>query len=168
MTVAMVCRVWSALILICSSAVAADLSLEPNPNLSPDEVVEIQLAALADNDSPAPDDGIRVTFKFASPANRKITGPVENFILLVKNPLYLPLLNHATSEVRNLDTTKTVAQRHVIVTDAEGRRATFIWILSKQPDGPHKDCWMTDSVQRLETVGKPENVAQATAGRAAA
>ncbi len=155
----MVARFALLLAAAVPALLAADLSVEPSPKLSPDQVVEIQLAALAENDAPNPDDGIRATFKFASPANRKITGPVERFVAMVKNPLYLPLLNHATSEVRKLETTATVAERHVIVTDAEGNRATFVWILSKQPDGPYKDCWMTDSVQRLEDVGPPQNVA---------
>lgn len=164
----MICRSAGAIALLCSVAFAAEPALEPDPTLTPDQVVEIQLAALAENDSPARDNGIRTTFQFASPSNRKVTGPVERFIVMVKNPLYLPLLDHATSEVRKLETTATVAQRHVIVTDAEGNRATFIWILSKQPDGPYKDCWMTDSVQRIEDVGPPANVARAIPEKAAA
>lgn len=155
-------------VLLLATAPAADLFLEPDAKYSPDEVVEIQLAALAENDTPAADDGIRATFKFASPANRRITGPVERFVRMVKNPLYLPLLNHATSEVRKLETTAAVAQRHVLVTDAEGNRATFLWVLSKQPDGPYKDCWMTDAVQRIEDVGQPTQVAALTGERAAA
>src|SRR6185437_12206552 len=53
---------------------AKPLSPIPKPELTPGQVVEIQLEALQFNDKPAKDAGIATTFRFASPGNRKATG----------------------------------------------------------------------------------------------
>lgn len=55
-------------------------SPDPSPDLSPDQVVRIQLDAMARNDEPAPDSGIATAFKFASPENQAQTGPLDRFI----------------------------------------------------------------------------------------
>ena len=67
----------------------------PKPALKPDEAVRIQLLAMKNND--ASDLGIKITFRFASPANKRVTAPLEKFIRLLKNPSYSPLLNHLDS-----------------------------------------------------------------------
>src|SRR3954468_15758375 len=52
---------------------AATRPTAPDPSLTPDQVVAAVLAALKNND-PATDDGVRTTFRFASPANQRVTG----------------------------------------------------------------------------------------------
>ena len=47
----------------------------PEPELTPNDVVRIQLLAMQQNDDN--DFGIEVTFRFASPANKKQTGPLN-------------------------------------------------------------------------------------------
>ena len=66
----------------------------PNPSLNPSDVVKMQLTAMQQNDES--NLGIEVTFRFASPSNRRYTGPLERFIRLVKNPSYKHLLNQYT------------------------------------------------------------------------
>jgi hypothetical protein len=117
----------------------------PDPALSPAEAVTAVLAALRDN-STATDDGIRTTFRFASPANQAVTGPVDHFIDMVKRPPYAALVNHRAASVRPLDVNGQRAALLVTVIDRDGLRAHFLWVLSKQADGPQKDCWMTDAV----------------------
>ena len=64
----------------------------PNPCLNPSDVVRVQLNAMQQN---GPSNfGIEVTFRFASPSNKRFTGPLKRFIQLVKNPSYKHLLNH--------------------------------------------------------------------------
>src|SRR5690242_5340132 len=63
----------------------------PSPKLSPDQVVGIVLKALQANDKK--DSGIATTFRFASPANTRVTGPLSHFIPMVKSPAYRPMLN---------------------------------------------------------------------------
>jgi hypothetical protein len=116
----------------------------PDPKLSPGEVVLAVLAALKDN---GPDDaGIRTTFRFASPANQAATGPVERFVAMVKRPPYDALINHRSARVRPLDVIGGAATALVTVTDRDAKTAHFLWQLSRQSDGPQKDCWMTDGV----------------------
>ncbi|GIT70838.1 MAG: hypothetical protein Ct9H300mP28_06520 [Pseudomonadota bacterium] len=64
----------------------------PEPELKPNDVVRLQLLAMQQNDDS--DFGIEVTFRFASPANKKQTGPLKRFIRLVRNPSYHPLKPH--------------------------------------------------------------------------
>src|SRR5438309_2031919 len=67
-------------------------TMEPSPQLTPDQVVRVQMEAMKHNDRPAHDAGIAKTFKFASPQNREQTGPLDKFIAMVKNPVYAPML----------------------------------------------------------------------------
>ena len=63
---------------------------EPDPSLSPRDVVSIQIEALKNNDIPYKDRGIEVTFNFASPTNKRMTGPIERFKAMVHGPVYGP------------------------------------------------------------------------------
>jgi hypothetical protein len=118
--------------------------MAPDPALSPVEAVTAVLAALRDNNDA--DDGIRITFRFASPANQAVTGPVDRFITMVKRPPYGALVNHRAANVRPIEADDQHAALLVTVVDRDGRRAYYVWMLSKQADGPQKDCWMTDAV----------------------
>ncbi|MGA9995989.1 MAG: DUF4864 domain-containing protein [Pyrinomonadaceae bacterium] len=131
---------------------------EPSAQLSPVDVVNSQLKALQHNDSPAKDSGIATAFKFASPANRAQTGPLDHFVLLLKNPAYKPLLNHRSVEFGPVKIFEGVAHMRITLIDSEGARAVYVFILSKQPDGPCKDCWMTDGVMKIEEKQEERNV----------
>ncbi len=121
----------------------------PTPQLSPEQVVKVVVAALKAND--AGDSGIRITFAFASPANQEMTGPIDRFIPMVKTPAYAPLVNHQSSSVKELGVKGDQAAEMVTVIDAAGNVAHYVFQLSKQHDaGPLKDCWMTDGVIRVE------------------
>lgn len=137
----------------------AGLVQEPAPNLSPRDVVEAQLSAMQRNDEPEPDAGIRVAFRFASPSNREMTGPVERFIAMVKQPGYDALLNHRQTSLS--DTTQKGGQARIKVhlIAADGEEAAFVWILSKQDASPCQGCWMTDSVFRVDIGDSPFQVA---------
>lgn len=128
----------------------------PNPKQTPEDVIGTILRALQHNDEPTPDAGIAITFAFASPGNREVTGPLARFVELVKNPLYRPLLNHRRAERGLLKTVGSTAQQKVTLYDKDGRRALFLFTLSKQLDGPYKDCWMTDGVERLPPAAEDD------------
>ncbi|MGH9942291.1 MAG: DUF4864 domain-containing protein [Pyrinomonadaceae bacterium] len=135
----------------------------PDPKHSPGQVISIVLDALSHNDTPEKDSGIRLTFSFASPSNRAVTGPVERFAELVKNPLYRPLINHREAERGMVRIVEDAAQERVKVFDAQGRPIVYLFTLSKQKEDPYKDCWMTDGVERL-TADEPERGRQVAAG----
>ena len=122
---------------------------EPDPKLKPEEVIAIQLEALKSNKDMPDDAGIAITFNFASPANRKMTGPLPRFIEMLKNPFYAIMLNFERYEAGKIERDGDVAQQRVTLIDAKGNRAMFLFILSKQKEAPYKDCWMTDIVHRV-------------------
>ncbi len=76
----------------------ADL-LFPNNSILPADVIKIQLNALMDNDSKFKDSGIEQTWNFAHPNNKKNTGPLLNFKMMIKGNSYQMLLNHLSHTI---------------------------------------------------------------------
>ncbi len=131
-------------------AMGVQSKLRPRPAYPPEEVVRIQIEALGDNDRPHPDAGIEITFRFASPANRRVTGPLPRFIEMVHNPDYRPMLNHGGARYGKLKREGDQASQTVILKTGDGSRVGYLFQLSRQSEAPYKDCWMTDSVMRFE------------------
>lgn len=129
---------------------ALDETLRPRPSplLSPGEVVGLQLQALKNNNAPTPDAGIATTFGFASPSNRAATGPLDRFTLLVHSPIYRAMLGYRAAQRGTVIIAEDQAQESVLLLDAEGKTAVFVFALSKQSGGPYDGCWMTDGVLR--------------------
>ena len=63
--------------------------IKPDPSISAKDVISIQLKALQTNNLPFEDAGIEQTWEFAHPNNRKFTGPLNNFIRMIKKPFIL-------------------------------------------------------------------------------
>ena len=127
--------------------------LVPNPSLTASDVVRIQLGALANNDSPHPDAGIAITFRFASPDNKKVTGPLPRFIQLVKNPQYGPMINHKSVEYGAPTTEEGRKLIPVLLTGADGNKAAYVFIVGQQDTKECPGCWMTEGVFRIRLDG---------------
>jgi hypothetical protein len=125
-------------------------SLKPNPNYSPADVIRIQLQALSDNNHPYENAGIEVAFRFASPANKGATGPLDRFIQMVHNPAYRPMLNHQAVFYGELQVKGIQAAQAVILTTSSGERVGYVFTLSKQEGDTCRGCWMTDGVLRFK------------------
>ncbi len=121
-------------------------AMQPNPDLTPDQVVKIQLEGLQNDDLTDDNLGIRICFNFASPGNRIITGPIDNFIKLVKTSAYRPLIGFERAEFSMVTIKGRSAQQAVRVIHTNGASAVFAFVLSKQDEDPYRDCWMTDAV----------------------
>jgi hypothetical protein len=132
---------------------------EPNPKLSAEQVIAIQLRALRDNAKLDNDRGIKITFNFASPSNRQMTGPLPRFIEMVKNPLYVIMFTFERCERGPLEREGNEVRQRVTLIDKEGKRAIFLFVLSKQKLPPYRDCWMTDSVFRVNPDHEKPQVA---------
>jgi hypothetical protein len=143
-------------------ALAVTGSSQPAPELTPEQVIRIQLDALKTND--ARDGGIRTVFLFASPGNRASSGPIERFIAMVKNPVYRPMLNYRRDETAAMRVRGDQAQQKVTVIGAEGR-ATYLFLLTRQKEKPYTGCWMTDSVIRIEEGSSNKSIAKGTDAR---
>ena len=123
--------------------------LKPSPDLSPQQVISIQLESLQNNDLSRGDQGMRICFRFASPGNQVSTGPVEHFIEMLKSPLYRPMVGFERAEFSEVSRTGNIAQQTVRLVRGKGESAVFIFMLSRQMQEPYIGCWMTDAVLRV-------------------
>ena len=122
----------------------------PSPDYGPQDVVRIQVQALADNDTPYRNAGIEVAFRFASPANKRFTGPLWRFIRMLYTPTYSPFLFHKTAHFGAADIQGSQATLTVVLTAADDKRVGFVFRLSRQAGSPCKACWMTDEVWPID------------------
>ena len=142
------------IIFFCNiSLLKADL-LTPNDSILPDEVIKIQLVALMNNDGDFKDSGIEQTWNFAHPNNKKNTGPLPNFKMMIKGNSYQMLLNHLSHKITNVGNTAKWAQFEVIILDKEKIYHKFNWQVEKYiEEGPLKDCWLTTMVSSPIPLG---------------
>lgn len=117
--------------------------MTPDPDLTPQQVVRLQLEALQRNDEPHADAGIATAFGFASPANRRVTGPVARFAAMLKNPLYRPMLGHSSAQFGPVQVKGEIARAQVVLFGGDGRMVAYDFTLSRDPS---THCWLTDSV----------------------
>ena len=134
------------LFLLVSLNLNADM-IKPDPSISAKDVISIQLKALQINNSPFEDAGIEQTWEFAHPNNRKYTGPLNNFIRMLKNPSYSMMLDHLEHNIIPVEEEETVSYYFVELTDINGKKYGFEWTVEKViENGKYKDCWMTIGV----------------------
>jgi Domain of unknown function (DUF4864) len=141
-----------ALLAMAAPSWAADL-LRPDPALSPEDVVAIQLNALQTNDTPETDAGIAQTWAFAHPDNKRVTGPLPRFAQMIKGPLYQILLGHRSHEIREVSATDDQAVFAVIVTSPTGEVVAYRWSVAKVADGENAGAWMTTAVSPPLPIG---------------
>ena len=73
--------------------------IQPAKNLSAYDVVKIQLNALKNNNGSKKNDGIKQTWIFAHPENKKFTGPYERFEKMILSNQYKILINHVSHKI---------------------------------------------------------------------
>jgi hypothetical protein len=130
---------------------AEAISATPNSTYGPAEVVTLQMQALGSNDDPFKNAGIEITFRFASPTNKRMTGPLDRFALLFDSPAYAPMLNHQMLEVGPEDIRGGRAVVPVFIETEDSTRLSYLFVLSRQAAESTEcgGCWMTDSVYPL-------------------
>ena len=135
------------------SFLKADLII-PNNSILPAEVVKIQLDALMNNDKKFEDSGIEQTWKFAHPNNKKNTGPLPNFKMMIKGNSYQMLLNHINHTITELGSSDNWAQFEVVILDKEKIYHKFNWQVEKFiMEGPLQGCWLTTVVSNPIPLG---------------
>ncbi len=122
----------------------------PDPALLAQDVVWIQLDALQNSDLTPTGTGLRIAYRFASPKNRETIGSVDEFIRVVKNPLYAPLIGFERAELGAMRPAFTADQawQQVWLYRGGRPRGVFRWVLSRQQSGEFAGCWMVDAVVR--------------------
>jgi len=136
------------LLLTLSNPLYADM-IKPDPSISPKEVISIQLIALQNNDLPFNDAGIEQTWEFAHPDNRAFTGPLDNFIRMLKNPSYVMMIDHLEHKIIPVQEQEMNSYYFVELIDSNGKKFGFEWTVEKvNQNGKFKDCWMTVGVSQ--------------------
>ena len=126
----------------------------PNKTILPVDVIKIQLNGLMNNDEKFKDSGIEQTWNFAHPENKKNTGPLPNFKMMIKSKSYQMLLNHLSHTITDVGSGDKWAQFEVIILDKEKIYHKFNWQVEKYTeDGPLKDCWLTTMVSSPIPLG---------------
>ena len=128
--------------------------IKPNIEIEPDQVVKIQLNGLMNNDEPNLDSGIKQTWEFAHPLNKKYTGPLARFINLLKSESYKMLINHLDSEIIEVFKSSNQYGFEITILGNDKKYYKFQWVVEKYYDeGPLKDCWLTTSVSNPVSLG---------------
>ena len=128
--------------------------LSPNNTISPKEVVKIQLSGLQQNDLDYKDSGIEQTWQFAHPNNKRVTGPLNNFKMMIKSDSYSMMINHLSHTITELGSSDKWAQFEVIILDKDKIYHKFNWQVEKYIlDGSLKDCWLTTMVSSPIPLG---------------
>ena len=141
------------LLLVTLSFSNAEL-LKPNNTISPKEVVKIQLSGLQQNDQNYKDSGIEQTWQFAHPNNKRVTGPLSNFKMMIKSESYGMMINHLSHTITEVGSSDKWAQFEVIILDKDKIYHKFNWQVEKYTlDGSLKDCWLTTMVSSPIPLG---------------
>ena len=128
--------------------------VKPNNGIEPYQVVKIQLRSLKNNDEPYKNAGIEQTWEFAHPNNKKITGPLKRFKILLNSHSYSMMLNHIEHDIIAVKITDSRAAFEVTILGKEKNYYKFRWIVEKyNSDGPLKDCWLTTAVSQPMSLG---------------
>jgi len=144
---------YTILILLNTSLAFADL-IKPSNKIDPSKVVSIQLEGLMNNDKPSKDHGIKQTWEFAHPSNKKYTGPLPRFIKLLQSEGYKMLLNHLENEIVEVFKSNNRYGFEVTILGENKKYYKFQWVVEKYyEDGPLKDCWLTSSVSNPISLG---------------
>ena len=128
--------------------------IKPNKKIKPDQVVEIQLKGLMNNDNPYTDIGIEQTWEFAHPKNKKYTGPLEKFKVMIKGESFNMLVGHKDYKIEKVYLNESVATFLVTILDSDKNYYKFKWQVEKYiNEGPLKDCWLTTAVSQPVSLG---------------
>ena len=114
--------------------------------------MSIQVEALGNNDTPYKDRGLEVTFNFASPGNKRMTGPIERFKAMVRGPTYRPMIDHRGASFEKLVVEGDSARIDVILFSKDGLYLGYRFFLSRQRGNAYEGSWMTDAVVPFDIV----------------
>ena len=116
----------------------------PSEKLSPYDVVKIQLDALKKNNEK--DDGIKLTWLFAHPDNKKITGPYERFRIMIYGQQYQQLLNHDSHSINLIMNTPDKYIFKIEILSKDKQLLFYEWHVQKGTEDNCNDCWFTSAV----------------------
>ena len=133
------------IVILFSSQVKAEL-VKPNTKLDPYDVIKIQLEALKNNDSQ--DKGIKQTWLFAHPDNKKVTGPFDRFRIMIYGQQYRHLINHSSHKIKLITNSPNTFVYRIEILSENKKLFIYEWHVQKGSDNNCKDCWFTSAVSQ--------------------
>ena len=131
------------ILILLNTSVYAELT-EPNKRLEPYDVVKIQLEALKNNNKD--DNGIKQTWLFAHPDNKKITGPYERFRIMIYGQQYKFLLNHSSHKINLITNSSNRFIYRIEILSDKKQLFFYEWQVQKGSEEKCKNCWFTSAV----------------------
>ena len=131
------------ILILLNTSVYAELT-EPNKRLEPYDVVKIQLEALKNNNKD--DNGIKQTWLFAHPDNKKITGPYERFRIMIYGQQYKFLLNHSSHKINLITNSPNKFIYRIEILSDKKQLFFYEWHVQKGSEEKCKNCWFTSAV----------------------
>tara|TARA_B110000305_G_C19295259_1_gene566291 strand:- start:185 stop:646 length:462 start_codon:yes stop_codon:yes gene_type:complete len=120
--------------------------IKPTENLAAYDVIKIQLNALKKNNKPNKNSGIKQTWIFAHPENKKITGPYERFQKMLLADQYNVLLNHESHKIKPIMSSENKYIYNVELISSDKKMYFYEWHLEKSTTENCNDCWFTTTV----------------------
>ena len=131
------------ILILLNTSVYAEIT-KPNKRLEPYDVVKIQLEALKNNNKD--DNGIKQTWLFAHPDNKKITGPYERFRIMIYGQQYKFLLNHSSHKINLITNSPSRFIYRIEILSDKKQLFFYEWHVQKGSEEKCKNCWFTSAV----------------------
>ena len=128
-----------------SNQLQADL-IKPSQELDSYQVVKIQLEALKNNNEK--DEGIKQTWLFAHPDNKKFTGPYSRFRIMIYGQQYRHLINHTSHKIELISNSPNTSIYRIEILSVNKKLFFYEWHVQKGSDDTCKNCWFTTAVSQ--------------------
>lgn len=129
--------------LPCNIVLSNEAVIAPSEIFSPQQVISIVVDSLKSNGED--DQGIATVFRFASPSNKSVTGPLSRFTQMLKRG-FPDMLNHTGVRYDDIDISGDSAVQAVWLQTESGAEYGYAFQLRKQGSGVHEGMWMTEAV----------------------
>ena len=120
---------------------------KPSPSLSARKVVEIQLLAIRHNNRL--EEGIWNAFRFTSMYASNQRKGYKEFIEMIHSDKYKALLNFRHMHAQSTDYYRNKAFQMVTLTDAAGKKTTYLFELSLYSLEPARGCWLVTNIRKI-------------------
>ena len=127
--------------------------IQPSKDLTAYDVLKIQLTALKDNNKSSKNDGIKQTWIFAHPENKKFTGPYERFEKMILGNQYKILLNHESHKIKLILNSKEKYIYNIELITKNKKLFFYKWHLEKSTTEKCDSCWFTTIVSPPVDIG---------------
>jgi hypothetical protein len=120
--------------------------IKPSKKLDAYDVIKIQLDALKNNNKK--DEGIKQTWLFAHPDNKKVTGPFERFKEMLYGQQYKHLINHSSHKIKLITNSPNTHVYRIEILSFDKKLFFYEWHVQKGSDDNCKNCWFTTAVSQ--------------------